>query len=79
MDRNTMIYDKCKTNIKDYLEKLNFNKYSFLDDYLGYSNCKICQKGLNVYFCQNCQKNLCKNCYQKCNTEKHDLIKLNEN
>ena len=37
IDENTMIYNKCKTNIKDYLEKLNFNKDNFLDDYFIYN------------------------------------------
>ena len=70
-----MLYDKDETDIKDYLEELNFNQNNFLDDYI-YSDCKICQKELNAYFCENCYKNLCNNCIQKCKAEKHDFINL---
>ena len=89
IDKNTMYYENNKTKIKDYLNKIELNSNNYIDNYLTYNNCGICQYNSNVdnffqndysntYFCKNCQKNLCNNCYEKCKNQKHECIDLDE-
>ena len=73
-----MMYNKYKIKIKEHLEKIKSNKINFLDDYIAYNFCGICKKESNIYFCENCQKNICEHCYKNCNGTKHDLINLSD-
>ena len=65
-------YFKNGNDILSYIEslvKFDDNKFNL---------CRICKKGENKYFCKNCNKNICDNCYDKCHLKYHFLIKLKE-
>ena len=78
IDKNTIICDKIKYDIKDYIKKINSTSDEFLDDIMIYNHCGKCKNDLNRYFCKNCYKNICDKCYEKCKIEKHDFINLDE-
>ena len=79
INKNTIICDKKKYDIKDYIQKINNNNQNeFLDDVMVYNHCEKCKNDLNKYFCKNCNENICNKCYEKCKNEKHDFINLYE-
>ena len=41
-----------------------------------YISCGLCKYHLNEYFCENCNINICKNCYKNCNEERHKIQSL---
>ena len=76
IEKNIIICDKIKYNIRDYIKKINNTSNEFLDDIMIYNHCGKCKNDLNKYFCKNCFKNICAICYEKCKIEKHDFINL---
>ena len=42
----------------------------------NYCENENCKKDYNKYFCKNCLKNICDNCYEKCKIEIHDIVNL---
>ena len=38
--------------------------------------CGLCQNSPNEYFCEICNKNICKNCHNYCNEERHKIQSL---
>ena len=66
--------------INDYIKKIKEDKNNlndFLDDY-DYNHCRFCNYNLNIYFCENCQKNICDKCSEACKDKKHKFLFLNE-
>ena len=86
-NKNTMIYDGKECKISDYIEQINENikkvedindnSNDLIDDYY-YDRCGICKNNLNKYFCVNCHKNICEDCYKKCNEGHHKTLILEE-
>ena len=56
IDKNTIICDEIKYDIKDYIKKINNNSNEFLDDIMIYNHCEKCKNDLNKYFCIDCHK-----------------------
>ena len=76
IDKNKIICDKKEYEIKDYIKLKNNTENEFLNDVMKYNYCDKCHKDLNKYFCKDCLKNICDNCYEKCKIEKHDIVNL---
>jgi hypothetical protein len=76
IDKNKIICDKKEYEIKDYIKLKNNTENEFLNDVMKYNYCDKCYKYLNKYFCKDCLKNICDNCYEKCKIEKHDIVNL---
>ena len=74
---NIIICDKKEYEIKDYIERINSATSDFLDDEI-YNYCGKCKNIFNKFFCFICQKNICENCYEKCELNKHSPINLEE-
>ena len=51
-----------------------FNNY----DDNKYNKCKICKNKNNIFYCKDCHKNECENCYNYCKEQNHHLINLQE-
>ena len=76
IDKNIMFCDKKEYEIKEYIKQKNNAENEFLDDLMIYNYCENCKKDYNKYFCKDCLKNICDNCYEKCKIEKHDIVNL---
>ena len=85
IDENRMLYGNKEYKIKDYLDKIKEDT-NFLDDY-KYSKCNKCTYNgnnnidksiLSEYYCEECHKNICAKCSEKCKLEKHSLINLDK-
>ena len=64
--------------IKDqvfYIYGRKMQLYEPFDD-KKFNNCFDCKKGINKFFCDICQKNICDNCCENCENEYHLLIDL---
>ena len=65
-------YLETGQNIENYITNIdNFNDDKF-------NKCKICQKDDNIYFCINCNKNICDSCYKICLSKYHNLFDLKD-
>ena len=38
--------------------------------------CRLCYNRQNKFFCKNCNKNICKICYENCKNNNHNLLDL---
>ena len=76
VNKNIMFCDKKEYEIKEYIKLKNNAVNEFLDDIMIYNHCEKCKKYENKYFCKNFFKNICDNCYEKCQIEKHDIVNL---
>ena len=65
VDKNIILCDKKKYDIKDYFKMINNTSSEFLDDVEKYNHCGKCKNYLNKYFCKNCYENICDKCYEK--------------
>lgn len=71
-----MKYDGSDKKISDYLEQIKKNKNDLLDDNV-YDLCKMCENNkrkINEYYYY--ERNICKDCYEKCKNEKGVLVIL---
>ena len=85
LDKNRMICDGIEYQINDYMNQIkekikkikdiNDDSVDLLDDN-KYEICGLCQNNFNEYFCEICNKNICKNCYKNCNEEGHKIQNL---
>ena len=78
INKNEIICDKLKYDIKDYFQKIKNTPNEFLDDIMIYNHCEKCKNDSNKYFCFNCMKNICNKCYEKCKNENHDFKNLDK-
>ena len=73
LDKNRMLYGGIEYKINDYMNQIkekikkikdiNDDSVDLLDDN-KYEICGLCQNNFNEYFCQICNKNICKNYYK---------------
>ena len=80
INKNEMICDNKKYKINEYINEINSNYSTFLED-SKYNYCKNCKKNINKYFCRNCNKNLCEKCFEdfKCSENEHTTFDLDGN
>ena len=64
-----MLCDGIEYQINDYINEINEKIKKIEDNFIdlldenNYDCCSNCENNLNEYFCENCHKNLCQNCY----------------
>ena len=56
--------------IEKYINEL------YLFDDSKFDKCSICKEKLNIFFCDNCKRNMCDICYKNCIYKNHNLINL---
>ena len=63
--------EKIKYFVNDFdnyiIAKFDDNKFNI---------CRLCYNRQNKFFCKNCNKNICKICYENCKNNNHNLLDL---